>query len=129
MRGERPLYPARVLQTDDLLLTRAQRDLYEELEGDAVDDLERFAERLVARVVVLVRHRCVHGRESRRTLELAERTHLLVAEDPRSSAARAAIWSLVEWLTRWPWGPGAHGAIDRLVVAGAIADELAREPA
>ena len=40
-----------MLQTDDLLLTRAQRDLYAELEGDAVGDLERFAERLVARVV------------------------------------------------------------------------------
>ena len=129
MRGQRPLYPLGVLQTDDLLLTRAQRDLYAELEGDAVGDLERFAERLVARVVVLVRHRCVHGRESRRTLELAERTHALVTEDPRSPEARAAIWSLVEWLTRWPWGPGANGAIDRLVVAGAIADELAREPA
>jgi len=129
VRGEPPLYPAPVLQTDDLLLTRAQRDLYAELEGDAVEDLERFAERLVARVVVLVRHRCVHGRESRRTLELAERAHALVAADPRSAEARAAVWTLVEWLTRWPWGPGAYGAIDRLVVAGAIADELAREPA
>jgi hypothetical protein len=108
-----------VLSTDHLLLTRAQRDLYWELNGDSVDDLERFAERLVARVVILVRQRCVHGRE---------RAHALVIEDPRSDAARAAIWSAVEWLTRWPWGPGAYGAIDRLVVAGAIVDELARHP-
>ncbi len=118
-----------MLSTDDLLLTRAQRDLYWELNGDTVADLERFAERLLARVVILVRHRCVNGREPTTTLEQAERAHDLVAEDPRSDAARAAVWSLVEWLTRWPWGPGAHGAIDRLVVAGAIIDELARQPA
>ncbi len=117
-----------MLSTDHLLLTRAQRDLYWELNGDSVDDLERFAERLVARVVILVRQRCVHGRESSSTLEYAERAHALVIEDPRSDAARAAIWSAVEWLTRWPWGPGAYGAIDRLVVAGAIVDELARHP-
>ena len=115
-----------MLSTDHLLLTRAQRDLYWELNGDSVDDLERFAERLVARVVILVRQRCVHGRESSTTLEYAERAHALVSEDPRADAARAAIWSAVEWLTRWPWGPGAYGAIDRLVVAGAIVDELAR---
>ena len=48
---------------------------------------------------------------------------------PLDDETRAAIWSLVEWLTRWPWGPGAYGAIDRLVVAGAIVDELARESA
>ncbi|MFM9123953.1 MAG: glycosyl transferase group 2 family protein, partial [Actinomycetota bacterium] len=34
----------------------------------------------------------------------------------RARRTRAAIWSLVEWLTRWPWGPGAYGAIDRLVL-------------
>jgi hypothetical protein len=118
-----------MLSTDDLLLTRSQRDLYWELDGSAVDDLERFAEQLVARVVVLVRQRCVHGRASATTLEHAERVHRLVADDPRSEEARAAIWSLVEWLTRWPWGPAAYGAIDRLVVAGAIVDELARQPA
>lgn len=118
-----------MLSTSDLLLTRAQRDLYWELEGDTVGDLERFAERLVARVVILVRQRCVHGRESAATLEQAQRVHRLVVEDPRSDAARAAIWSLVEWLTRWPWGTAAYGAIDRLVVAGAIVDELARQPA
>ena len=121
-------YPHRVLSTDDLLLTRAQRDLYWELEGETVEDLERFAERLVARVVILVRHRCVHGRESSETLERAERVHRLVTDDPRSEVTRAAIWSLVEWLTRWPWGTAAYGAIDRLVVAGAIVDELARQP-
>jgi hypothetical protein len=55
--------------------------------------------------------------------------HELVVEDLRSDEARAAIWSLVEELTRWPWGPAAYGAIDRLVVAGAIIDELARQPA
>lgn len=118
-----------MLSTDDLLLTRSQRDLYWELDGSDVADLERFAERLVARVVILVRQRCVHGRESSATLQQAERVHCLVAEDPRSDDARAAIWSLVEWLTRWPWGPAAYGAIDRLVVAGAIVDELARQPA
>ena len=117
-----------MLTTDDLLLTRAQRDLYHELEGDSVADLERFAERLTARVEILVRHRCVHGRESRTTLEMAERVHGLVIDDPRGDETRAAIWSLVEWLTRWPWGAGAYGAIDRLVVAGAIVDELARRP-
>ncbi len=111
-----------MLTTDDLLLTRAQRDLYWELSGDTVADLE-------ARVVILVRHRCVHGREPVATLEQAERVHALVARDPRSDEARAAIWSLVEGLTRWPWGPGAYGAIDRLVVAGAIIDELAQRPA
>ena len=94
-----------MLSTDHLLLTRAQPDLYWGLNGDSVDDLERFAERLVARVVILVRQRCVHGRESSSTLEYAERAHALVIEDPRSDAARAAIWSAVEWLTRWPWGP------------------------
>ena len=118
-----------MLSTDDLLLTRAQRDLYWELEGSTVADLERFAERLVTRVVILVRHRCVHGRAQVATLEHAERVQRLVANDPRSDDARAAIWSLVEWLTRWPWGPAAYGAIDRLVVAGAIVDELARQPA
>ncbi len=124
----RPSILRDVPTTAELLLTRAQRDLYAELEGDTREDLERFAQVLVARVVVLVRHRCVHGRESRTTLGLAERAHALVSADPRSDEARAAIWSLVEWLTRWPWGAGAHGAIDRLVVAGAIADDLAREP-
>lgn len=118
-----------MLSTDDLLLTRAQRDLYWELDGTTVADLERFAERLVTRVVILVRHRCVHGREQQATLEHAERVQRLVSDDPRSDEARAAIWSLVEWLTRWPWGPAAYGAIDRLVVAGAIVDELARQPA
>ena len=118
-----------MLSTDDLLLNRSQRDLYWELEGSEVADLERFAERLVARVVILVRQRCVHGRESAATLAQAERVHELVVEDPRSDEARAAIWSLVEGLTRWPWGPAAYGAIDRLVVAGAIVDELARQPA
>jgi hypothetical protein len=118
-----------VLSTDDLLLNRSQRDLYWELEGSEVADLERFAERLVARVVILVRQRCVHGRESAATLVQAERVHELVVEDLRSDEARAAIWSLVEELTRWPWGPAAYGAIDRLVVAGAIIDELARQPA
>jgi hypothetical protein len=118
-----------VLSTDDLLLTRAQRDLYQELEGDTITDLEQFAERLVARVVILVRQRCVHGKESAATLERAERVHALVAAEPRSDAARASIWSLVEWLTRWPWGAAAYGAIDRLVVAGAIVDELSRQPA
>ena len=114
-----------MLTTDDLLLTRAQRDLYRELEGD---DLEGFAERLAARVVILVRHRCVHGRESRTTLEMAERVHRLIVDDPRGEETRAALWTLVEWLTRWPWGAAAYGAIDRLVVAGAILDELARQP-
>lgn len=118
-----------MLSTDDLLLTRAQRDLYRELNGETTADLERFAEQLAARVVLLVRQRCVHGRESVATLEQAERVHRLIASDPRSDATRAAIWSLVEWLTRWPWGAAAYGAIDRLVVAGAIVDELAREPA
>lgn len=124
---ERAGYPRSVLTTDDLLLTRAQRDLYWELEGDGVEDLERFAERLVARVVILVRHRCVHGREPRTTLQRAEAVHRMVADDLMAADTRAAIWSLVEWLTRWPWGAGAQGAIDRLVVAGAIADQLARD--
>jgi hypothetical protein len=118
-----------MLTADGLLLNRAQRDLYQELEGDSVEDLERFAERLAARVVILVRHRCVHGRESRTTLQMAERVHELVRDAPRAEKTRAAIWSLVEWLTRWPWGAAAYGAIDRLVVAGAIVDELARQPA
>ena len=118
-----------MLSTDDLLLTRAQRDLYWELEGETVGDLERFAERLAARVVILVRHRCVHGRDSSETLSRAQRVHALVLDDPRSEHTRAAIWSLVEWLTRWPWGTAAYGAIDRLVVAGVIVDELARQPA
>ena len=117
-----------VLTTDDLLLTRAQRDLYAELEGDRVEDLERFAVVLVARVVILVRHRCVNGREPKTTLAHAEKVHDLVRRDPFSPDARAAIWSLVEWLTRWPWGPGAQGAIDRLVVAGVISDRLAPDP-
>jgi hypothetical protein len=118
-----------VLRTDDLLLTRAQRDLYAELGGEDTAAHEEFVQVLVARVVVLVRHRCVHGRESRITLERAQRAHQLVCRDLRDPESRAAVWSLVEWLTRWPWGPGAHGAIDRLVVAGAISDELARESA
>ncbi|MEI6625064.1 MAG: hypothetical protein WCO40_01845 [Thermoleophilia bacterium] len=117
-----------MLSTDTLLLTRAQRDLYAELDGSTVEDLERFATVLVARVVILVRHRCVRGKDLDLTLEYAERLYDRVVEAPRDDQTRAAIWSLVEWLTRWPWGPGAYGAIDRLVVAGAIVDELAREP-
>ena len=122
-------YPAGVLSTDDLLLTRAQRDLYWELNGDSVEDLERFAEQLVVRVVILVRQRCVHGRDSAETLDRAVRVQERVLRDLRADETRAAIWSLVEWLTRWPWGAAAYGAIDRLVVAGAIVDELARRPA
>lgn len=116
-----------MLIAEELLLTRAQRDLYAELDGSTREDLERFAERLVARVVILVRHRCVHGRETRTTLAHAERVHRLVVEQSTHADTRAAIWSLVEWLTRWPWGAGAHGAIDRLVVAGVIVDQLARD--
>ncbi len=115
-----------MLKTDEVTLTRAQRDLYAELEGETIADLERFATVLVARVVILVRHRCRHGREPQATLAQAERVYALVAAKPRSGAARAAIWSLVESLTRWPWGAGAYGAIDRLVVAGVIVDELSR---
>ena len=118
-----------MLSTDTLLLTRAQRDLYAELDGDTVDDLERFATVLVARVVILVRHRCVRGKDRDVTLEYAEILYGRIVEAPRGDQTRAAIWSLVEWLTRWPWGPGAYGAIDRLVVAGAIVDELARDSA
>ncbi|MSO47084.1 MAG: hypothetical protein EXQ67_03225 [Thermoleophilia bacterium] len=118
-----------MLSTDTLLLTRAQRDLYAELDGDTVEDLERFAGALVARVVILVRHRCVHGRDQGLTLAQAERLYERVVVGPRTDETRAAIWSLVEWLTRWPWGPGAYGAIDRLVVAGVIVDELARDSA
>ena len=120
------LYPRAVLVTDPLLLTRAQRDLYAERDGEEAEDLERFAATLVLRVVILIRHRCVRGREPRTLLRQAEQVHALVVGDPRSDEARAAVWSLVEALTRWPWGAGAHGAIDRLVVAGAVADELAR---
>jgi hypothetical protein len=108
-----------------MLLTRAQRDLFAERDGESAEDLERFCAALVQRVVILIRHRCVRGREPRSLLVRAEEVHALVLRDPRSDAARAAIWSLVESLTRWPWGAGAGGAIDRLVVAGAIADELA----
>ena len=122
-------YFSNVLSTDTLLLTRAQRDLYAELDGDTVDDLERFATVLVARVVILVRHRCVRGKDRDVTLEYAEILYGRIVEAPRGDQTRAAIWSLVEWLTRWPWGPGAYGAIDRLVVAGAIVDELARDSA
>ena len=118
-----------MLSTDTLILTRAQRDLYAELDGETVADLDRFATVLVARVVILVRHRCVQGRDHDLTLAHAERLYGRVVSTPRADETRAAIWSLVEWLTRWPWGPGAYGAIDRLVVAGAIVDELARESA
>lgn len=108
-------------------MTRAQRDLYAECPGEAREDHERFAVHLVARVVVLVRHRCVRGKEPRALLAECERVHAAFERDALAPAARAAVWSLVETLTRRPWGPGAYGAIDRLVVAGSIADLLARE--
>lgn len=108
-------------------MTRAQRDLYAECPGEEREDLERFAVDLVGRVVVLVRHRCVRGKEPRALLAECERVHATFARDPLAPPARAAIWSLVEILTRRPWGPGAYGAIDRLVVAGSIADAFARE--
>jgi hypothetical protein len=108
-------------------MTRAQRDLYAESPGEEREDLERFAVDLVARVVVLVRHRCVRGKEPRALLAEAERVHGNFARDPLAAEARAAVWSLVETLTRRPWGPGVYGAIDRLVVAGSIADAFAVE--
>lgn len=108
-------------------MTRAQRDLYAESPGEEREDLERFAADLVARVVVLIRHRCVRGKEPRALLAEAERVHGVFAQDPLAAESRAAVWSLVETLTRRPWGPGAYGAIDRLVVAGSIADAFARE--
>ncbi len=115
-----------MIETDALILTRAQRDLYVERAGDSTEDAERFVADLLLRVSILIRQRCVHGREPRILLEQLAEAHRRVVCDPRDPAARAAIWSLVESLTRWPWGAGAYGAIDRLVVAGAVADELAR---
>lgn len=41
-----------MLKTDELTLTRAQRDLYAELAGETIADLERFATVLVAGVIV-----------------------------------------------------------------------------
>ncbi len=41
-----------VLKTDELTLIRAQRDLYAELEGETIADLERFATVLVPGVIV-----------------------------------------------------------------------------
>lgn len=108
-------------------MTRAQRDLYAECAGDSREDLEQFAIGLVGRVVVLVRHRCVRGKEPRALLAECERVYATFAEDPLAPEARAMVWTLVETLTRRPWGPGAYGAIDRLVVAGSIADAFARE--
>lgn len=118
-----------MLSTDTLLVTRAQQDLSAKLDGASVEDHERFAGRLVARVMMLVRHRCVRGRDLDLTLRSAERLDQRVLVAPRTEEPRAAIWSLVEWLMRWPRGPGACGAIDRLVVAGASLDQLARDTA
>ncbi len=41
-----------MLKTDELTLIRAQRDLYAELEGETIADLERFATVLLAGVIV-----------------------------------------------------------------------------
>ena len=76
-------------------------------------------------VVILVRHRCVRDRDSTALLRRVEELSVLIACDPRDPVTRTSIWSTVESITRRPWGPGAPGAIDRLVVAGAIADALA----
>jgi hypothetical protein len=108
-----------------LHLTRAQRDLYAEAGGAGPEQLAAHAVALVRRVVVLVRHRCVRDRDSRALLQRVEALSASVAHDPRDPDTRATIWTTVESITRRPWGPGAPGAIDRLVVAGAIADELA----
>lgn len=108
-------------------MTRAQRDLYAEADGDSREELEQFAIGLVGRVVVLVRHRCVRGKEPRALLAECEHVYAAFAREPLAPESRARVWSLVETLTRRPWGPGAYGAIDRLVVAGSIADAFARE--
>jgi hypothetical protein len=112
---------------EQLRLTRAQRDLYDEAAGVDPDLLAAHAAALVRRVVILVRHRCVRDRDSRRLLAHVERLSVAFARDPRDAATRAALWSTVESISRRPWGPGAPGAIDRLVVAGAIADALAAD--
>jgi hypothetical protein len=111
----------------ELGLTRAQRDLYDEAAGREPDALAAHAAALVRRVVVLVRHRCVRDRDSRLLLARMERLSVQIACDPGDPSTRAALWSAVESISCRPWGPGAPGAIDRLVVAGAIADALAAE--
>jgi hypothetical protein len=111
--------------TTQLQLTRAQRDLYAEACGDDRDALTAHAAALVRRVVILVRHRCVRDRDSRALLARVERLSTGFASNPLDAATRAALWTTVESITRRPWGPGAPAAIDRLVVAGAIADALA----
>ena len=108
-----------------LNLTRAQRDLYAEAGGGDPEQLAAHAVALVRRVVILVRHRCVRDRDSTALLQRVEELSTRIACDPRDPVTRASIWSTVESITRRPWGPGAPGAIDRLVVAGAIADGLA----
>jgi hypothetical protein len=110
---------------EQLELTRAQRELYAEAGGADPDVLAAHAAALVRRVGILVRHRCVRDRDSHALLARVERLSASVAADPRDPWTRASLWSTVESITRRPWGPGAPGAIDRLVVAGAIADALA----
>ena len=77
------------------------------------------------RVAILVRHRCVRDRDSDALLLRVEASARRSRAIPAMPGTRASLWSAVESITRRPWGPGAPGAIDRLVVAGAIADELA----
>jgi hypothetical protein len=108
-----------------LQLTRAQRDLFAEAGGAEPELLRAHAAALVRRVAILIRHRCVRGRDSQALLARVEALGRAVAHDPADPATRATLWSTVEAITVRPWGPGAPGAIDRLVVAGAIADELA----
>lgn len=105
-------------------LSHAQRALLAEAVDQDEAALLRHAADLAGRVVLLVRHRAVHDRDSAALLLRVEGLAAALSAGPADPAVRAAIWSLVEGLTHRPWGIGAQGAIDRLVVAGVIADAL-----
>ncbi len=110
-------------------LSHAQRALLAEVAGAEEHELAAHAARLVERVAVLVRCRALRDRDSADLLARLEGLAAALRTAPGTAHVRAAVWSAVEGVTRRPWGIGATGAIDRLVVAGAIADALASDAA
>lgn len=106
-------------------LSHAQRGLLSEIAGESTPVRAADAAALVDRVAALVRARALHDRDSRALLERLEALARDLRARPHAPEVRAAVWSAVEGLTHRPWGIAAPGAIDRLVVAGVIADGLA----
>ena len=107
------------------MLTHAQRCLLAERDDPSDAALVAHAVALARRAALMAERRTVRALDQGLLRRRLEGVAAGLADDLRDDAARAAVWTAVEELTRRPWGPGAAGAIDRLVVAGAIADALA----